>query len=92
MGVIYRKGKKYGGFFSGPAVDTECDTTGTIFKSTNVQGVIEEVSGIFSGNETDKHSLKNICVGTNPTTGNSALIILWDNGTSEQINYIDFTN
>ena len=92
MGAIYKNGKKYGGYFTGPAMDTTCDTSETVFKSNNVQGVIEEISEIFSQNSIGQHSIKNICVGINPTTNKTALIVSWNDGSVDQLGYIDFTN
>lgn len=92
MGAIYKNGKKYGGFFTGPALDTTCDTNGTAFTSDNVQGVIEEISDIINGNGTSTYAIKNICVGINPTTSNIALIVSWNDGSVDHSEYIDFTN
>lgn len=92
MGVIYKGGKKYGGFFTGPALDTTCDTADTVFSSDNVQGVIDEISGILSGKTSSEHPIKNICVGINPTTNKTALVVSWNNGSTDQLGYIDFTN
>lgn len=92
MGAIYKNGKKYGGYFTGPALDTTCDTNGTVFTSDNVQGVIEEVSDLVDGKESGQYSIKNICVGLNPVTNKTSLVISWNDGTNDQVGYIDFTN
>ena len=92
MGVIYKNGVKYGGFCSSVAMDTDCDTTGTVFASTNVQGVIEEISDLVNGVGDGKYPLSNICVGVNPTTGHKALVVSWNDGATDKVNYIDFTN
>lgn len=91
MGTIYRCGKQYGGFTTGPALDVVCDTAATVFKSQNIQGVIEEISGMIEGQSSGQYSIKNICVGTNPVTNKTSLVVSWNDGT-DQVGYIDFTN
>ena len=47
MGMIYKDGARFGGFFSGPAQDIFFDHRETICSSSNVQGAIKELSNLF---------------------------------------------
>ena len=92
MAVIYTNGHKCGGYFTASALDVGADTTSTVFSASNVQGVIEELSDILDKKTSSCKTIKNICVGTNPTTTNTGLVITWSDGTTDHTNYIDFTN
>lgn len=142
MGLIFKNGVKYGGYFTGAANDIIFDPRETVFSSNHVQGALKNVSDFFDNTKgvsstpakeaiaivstDDNHAVsipsmstantpnisldnqvigsmvlsgttenivvKSITVGTNPTTSQFALVIKWYDGTTEQTNYIDFTN
>ena len=92
-GEIYKSGKRYGGFYTGPASDIDFVNEETIFKGDNVQSALSQISDIFEPDENSEGMILNISVGLNPTTSNLALIIRWDSkdDNDSRINYIDFT-
>lgn len=94
MRRTYYKGHAYGGYGPANALDVNCDTTSTRFSSSTIQGVVNELNNILNKKSVSFYMIKNISVGTNPVSNNNALVITWNDGvnTTDNVNYIDFTN
>ena len=52
----------------------------------------EVKGGLVLNDITNNIFIKNISIGSNPSTSNPALVVVWYDGTEEHTNYIDFTN